>query len=166
MPWPVLVFDIETIPDLQGMRATGLAQGDTDELAFAAWQASRAEQGKADFAPLHLQRVLVISCVFRNAEGLRIHSFVDREQDGQSQEGRIIQTFFSTVEKHLPHIGQMLRSDLEDVIHASDLLVVGLGGNVVHDGLVRHSRADQVVLDLVNLPNQAAISAEVEGLCW
>jgi len=104
MPWPVLVFDIETIPDLAGLRATGLAQGDTDAQAFAAWQAQRAEQGKTDFAPLHLQRVLVISCVFRNAEGLRIHSFVDRETDGQSQEGRIIQTFFNTLEKHLPQL--------------------------------------------------------------
>lgn len=104
MSWPVLVFDIETIPDLHGLRATGLAQGDTDAQAFAAWKTLRAEQGKTDFAPLHLQRVLVISCVFRNADGLRIHSFVDREQDSQSQEGRIIQTFFSTVEKHLPQL--------------------------------------------------------------
>ena len=79
----MLVFDIETIPDLAGLRATGLAQGDTDAQAFAAWQAQRAEQGKTDFAPLHLQRVLVIRCVFRNAEGLRLHSFVDRETEGQ-----------------------------------------------------------------------------------
>jgi hypothetical protein len=37
---------------------------------------------------------------------------------------------------------------------------------VVHDALVQHSRGDQVILDLVNLSNRAAISAEVEGLCW
>jgi 3'-5' exonuclease len=51
--------------------------------------------------PLHLQRVLCISVVFRNAEGLRIHSFVDR--DGQS-EGKVVQTFFSTIEKHQPQL--------------------------------------------------------------
>lgn len=86
--------------------------------------------------------------------------------DPQVHLAQLIGSNRSFVEKHLPHIGQMLRSDIEDVVHASDLLVVGLGGSVVHDALVRHSRGDQVILDLVNLPDRAAISAEVEGLCW
>ena len=81
MSWPVMVFDIESIPDLQGMRALGLIEGDDDDQAYGDWVARRAAEGKSDFAPLHLQRVLVISCVFRNAEGLRIHSFVDREPE-------------------------------------------------------------------------------------
>ena len=51
--------------------------------------------------PLHLQRVLVISCVFRNAEGLRVHSFVDRDN---ASEGKVIQTFFNTLEKHVPQL--------------------------------------------------------------
>lgn len=102
MSWPVLVFDIETIPDIAGLRALRGASPDaTDEQVYAAWLAERKEHGQSDFMPLHLQRALVISCVFRNAEGLRIHSFVDR--DGQS-EGKIIQTFFNTVEKHVPQL--------------------------------------------------------------
>jgi predicted PolB exonuclease-like 3'-5' exonuclease len=99
-----MVFDIESIPDLAGMRALGMLEGDDDDKAYEAWVAKRAAEGKSDFAPLYLQRVLVISCVFRNAEGLRVHSFVDRETEGQSQEGRIVQTFFNTVEKHLPQL--------------------------------------------------------------
>jgi GDP-mannose 6-dehydrogenase len=86
--------------------------------------------------------------------------------DPQVHLAQLIGSNRSFVEKHLPHIGQMLKSDIEDVVHASDILVVGLGGSVVHDALVQHSRGDQVILDLVNLPNRAAISAEVEGLCW
>jgi predicted PolB exonuclease-like 3'-5' exonuclease len=102
MSWPVLVFDIETIPDIAGLRTLRGATPETsDEQVHAAWLAERKEHGQSDFMPLHLQRVLVISCVFRNAEGLRIHSFVDR--DGQS-EGKIIQTFFNTVEKHVPQL--------------------------------------------------------------
>ncbi len=102
MAWPVLVFDIETIPDIAGLRALrGASPEATDEQVHAAWLAERKEHGQSDFMPLHLQRVLVISCVFRNAEGLRIHSFVDR--DGHS-EGKIIQTFFNTVEKHVPQL--------------------------------------------------------------
>ena len=52
--------------------------------------------------PLHLQRVLVISCVFRNAEGLRVHSFVDRDnaqRGGQGDPG-----FFNALEKHVPQL--------------------------------------------------------------
>jgi predicted PolB exonuclease-like 3'-5' exonuclease len=102
MAWPVLVFDIESIPDVEGLRALrGTPPDHTDEQVYAAWLAERKEKGQSDFAPLHLQRVLVISCVFRNAEGLRIHSFVDR--DGHS-EGKVVQTFFHTIEKHMPQL--------------------------------------------------------------
>ena len=102
MSWPVLVFDIETIPDTAGLRALRHdPPGFTDEQVHAAWVQERKDKGQGDFLPLHLQRVLCISAVFRNAEGLRIHSFVDR--DGHS-EGKIIQTFFNTVEKHVPQL--------------------------------------------------------------
>lgn len=102
MAWPVLVFDIESIPDVAGLRALrGAGPDQTDEQVHAAWLAERQEKGQSDFAPLYLQRVLVISCVFRNAEGLRVHSFVDR--DGQS-EGRVVQAFFHSIEKHTPQL--------------------------------------------------------------
>lgn len=102
MAWPVLVFDIESIPDVDGLRALRGAPADqTDKQVYTGWLAERKEKGQSDFMPLHLQRVLVISCVFRNAEGLRIHSFVDR--DGQS-EGKVVQTFFHAVEKHTPQL--------------------------------------------------------------
>jgi predicted PolB exonuclease-like 3'-5' exonuclease len=103
--WPVLVFDIESIPDIAGLRALrGLDAAVCDADVYAQEIGERAQNGKSDFMPHHLQRVLVISCVFRNAEGLRVHSFVDREVDGRSQEGKIIQTFFNTVEKHVPQL--------------------------------------------------------------
>ena len=72
----------------------------------------------------------------------------------------------SFIERHLPHIGQMLSPELEGVIDESEVLVVGLSGPAVFDALANRSRADQVLLDLVNLPNRAAIRARVEGLCW
>ena len=102
MSWPVLVFDIESIPDVDGLRVLRGAPIDhSDEQVYAGWLEERKAKGQSDFMPLHLQRVLVISCVFRNAEGLRIHSFVDR--DGQS-EGKVVQTFFHAVEKHTPQL--------------------------------------------------------------
>ena len=91
MAWPVLVFDIESIPDIAGLRQLRDDPADwSDAQVYEAWLAERKAKGQNDFAPLHLQRVLVISVVFRNAEGLRVHSFVDR--DGHS-EGKVVQTF-------------------------------------------------------------------------
>jgi predicted PolB exonuclease-like 3'-5' exonuclease len=102
MSWPVMVFDIESIPDLDGLRSLrGAPASVSDAQLHTAWLAERQEKGQSDFMPLHLQRVLVISVVFRNAEGLRIHSFVDR--DGQS-EGKVVQTFFHAIEKHTPQL--------------------------------------------------------------
>jgi 3'-5' exonuclease len=102
MAWPVLVFDIESIPDLAGLRALrGADAALADDEVYAQWRAERAAEDKSDFLPLHLQRVLVISCVFRNAKGLTVQSFVDA--DGAS-EGRVIQTFFEKIEKHVPQL--------------------------------------------------------------
>ena len=101
----VLVFDIETIPDVAGLRALrDMGSTIDDDSVYAAEIAERKARGKSDFMPLHLQRVLVISCVFRNADGLRVHSIVDREADGQSQEGRVVQSFFNLVERHEPQL--------------------------------------------------------------
>jgi predicted PolB exonuclease-like 3'-5' exonuclease len=102
MAWPVLVFDIESIPDIAGLRALHGYPADVgDEQVYAAWVAERKERGQSDFTPHYLQRVLVISCVFRNAEGLRVHSFVDR--DGAS-EAKVIQQFFKTIEQKTPQL--------------------------------------------------------------
>ncbi len=102
MAWPVLVFDIESIPDVDGLRLLRDGPADaSDAQVYGAWVQERKEKGQGDFAPLYLQRVLVISCVFRNAEGLRVHSFVDRDN---ASEGKVIQTFFNTLEKHVPQL--------------------------------------------------------------
>jgi 3'-5' exonuclease len=103
--WPVLVFDIETIPDIAGLRLLrGCDPSAADAEVYAQEMLERAAAGKSDLLPLYLQRVVVISCVFRNAEGLRVHSFVDRGGNGASQEGKVIQAFFASVEKHVPQL--------------------------------------------------------------
>jgi 3'-5' exonuclease len=98
----VLVFDIETIPDVHGLRALrGADAALSDAEVLAAELAERTAAGKSDMLPLYLQRVLVISCVFRSAKGLTVQSFADA--DGTS-EGAIVQTFFDKIEKHQPQL--------------------------------------------------------------
>jgi len=105
MSWPVLVFDIETVPDIAGLRLLRGADASLSDAEVHAQEcAERTESGRSEFLPHHLQRVLVVSCVYRSAEGLRVHSFVDREPGGRSEEARVIQQFFSTVEKKVPQL--------------------------------------------------------------
>ena len=70
------------------------------------------------------------------------------------------------IDAHVPHIGKLLRAEIADVIQESDVLVVGLSGPEIIEGLEKFSRPDQVVLDLVRIPNSSAIPAQVQGLCW
>jgi hypothetical protein len=102
---PVLAFDIETIPDVAGLRTLrGADPAASDADVYAAEIADRAARNKSDFLPPYLQRVLVISCVFRGSQGLRVRSFVDLEPGGRSDEAAIIQSFFDRVDAHRPQL--------------------------------------------------------------
>jgi predicted PolB exonuclease-like 3'-5' exonuclease len=98
---PVLAFDIETVPDCAGIRRLhalpeSLADAEVAEVAF---QKRRAQTG-SDFLPPHLHRVVVISCVLREGEGVRIFSLGEPE----AAEGVAIQRFFDGVEKYVPQL--------------------------------------------------------------
>ena len=102
---PVLAFDIETVPDVAGLRALrGSDAALTDAEVYAAEIADRTERGKSDFMPLYLQRVLVVSCVYRSAQGLQVRSFADQQAGGRSQEREVIQAFFDRIERHKPQL--------------------------------------------------------------
>ena len=98
---PVLTFDIETIPDVAGLRALHELPADLPdaEVAEYAFQKQRAKNG-SDFLPLHLQRVAVISCAMRSDEGFRVWSLAEPKL----AEGEIIQRFFSGIEKYTPQL--------------------------------------------------------------
>lgn len=98
---PVTVFDIETIPDVAGIRRlNGLPDDLSDyEVAELAFQQRRASNG-SDFLPHHLQRVVAISCVFRDARQFRVFSLAEPD----CSEGEIIQRFFDGIERFTPQI--------------------------------------------------------------
>jgi predicted PolB exonuclease-like 3'-5' exonuclease len=96
---PVLVFDIETIPDATGLRR--LSGGDaeiSDAEVVARALAARREATGRDFMPHHLQKVVAISCVFRDDDGLRVRSIGSLAD----AECKLIQDFFRTVERYTP----------------------------------------------------------------
>jgi predicted PolB exonuclease-like 3'-5' exonuclease len=96
-----LVFDIETVPDAAGLRGlyeldAALSDADVAEIAF---QRRRAQSGH-DFLPLHLQRVVAISCVLREGETLRVWSL----GSANDPEGALIQRFYDGIEKYAPQL--------------------------------------------------------------
>jgi GDP-mannose 6-dehydrogenase len=70
------------------------------------------------------------------------------------------------IEAHLPHIGVLLRDDIDEVISECELLIVGLNHTRILESLRQHGRADHVILDLVNIPQRETLRASVIGLCW
>jgi GDP-mannose 6-dehydrogenase len=70
------------------------------------------------------------------------------------------------IDQHVPHIAQMIRGDIADVLAESDVLVVGLSDRLVFEALKQHVRTDHVILDLVNIPDGKALRGQHVGLCW
>jgi len=95
---PVLAFDIETIPDVAGIRRLhGLPADLPDrEVAEVAFQIRRTKTG-SDFLPPQLHRVVVISCVLRSDEGIRVFSL-------EGEEAEIIRRFYEGIEKFVPQL--------------------------------------------------------------
>jgi predicted PolB exonuclease-like 3'-5' exonuclease len=96
---PVLAFDIETVPDVEGLRRLhGLDAALPDrEVAEMAFQLRRQATG-GDFLPLHLHRVAVISCALRERDGFKVWSI------GGAGEGELVQRFFDGIEKYSPQL--------------------------------------------------------------
>jgi GDP-mannose 6-dehydrogenase len=70
------------------------------------------------------------------------------------------------IERHVPHLGNLMRSDIGAVVGESDVLVVGLSDAATCERLRACVRADQIIVDLVNLPRDLPWPCTVEGLCW
>jgi predicted PolB exonuclease-like 3'-5' exonuclease len=98
---PVLAFDIETIPDVAGIRKLHdlPAELSDAEVAEFAFQKRRAASGN-DFLPLHLQRVVVISCALREGDRFSVWSLAEPKL----KEAEIIQRFYDGIEKFTPQI--------------------------------------------------------------
>jgi len=96
---PVLAFDIETVPDVEGLRRLHGLDGAIPDRGVAemAFQLRRQATGN-EFLPLHLQRVIVISCALRDRDSFKVWSI------GGEGEGELIQRFFEGVEKYTPQL--------------------------------------------------------------
>jgi predicted PolB exonuclease-like 3'-5' exonuclease len=95
-----LVFDIETIPDVDfGRRLLGL-DGLADADVASAMFALRRERTGSDFLPLPQHRVVAISCALRRGDSLKVWSL----GDPGSGERELLERFFEGIERYTPDL--------------------------------------------------------------
>jgi 3'-5' exonuclease len=99
---PTLVFDLETVPDVAGLRRlhghdAAVSDQEVAERAFA----QRREKTGSDFLPHHLHRIIAIGCVFRDDSGLRVRCLRDGTDD---EESRLIGDFFRIIDRYTPQL--------------------------------------------------------------
>jgi predicted PolB exonuclease-like 3'-5' exonuclease len=98
---PVLVFDIETVPDAEGLRKLWDLDAGVSDAAVVELVSQRRRQATGnDFLPAHVQKVVAISCALRDRDSVKVWSL------GSSTDGErdIVQRFFDGIERYTPQL--------------------------------------------------------------
>jgi GDP-mannose 6-dehydrogenase len=69
------------------------------------------------------------------------------------------------IEQEIPHVAQLMRESMREVIAASELLVIGNRAPEFKDALAE-LRPDQIVLDLVRIADAPPEDRSYVGICW
>lgn len=94
----ILVFDIETIPDVEaGRKLFDLKDLSDEDTALAMFALRKAKAGH-DFLPHYLQKICAISLVLNYGSQLKVWSLGDEHAD----EKELISRFFAGIDKHTP----------------------------------------------------------------
>lgn len=98
---PTLIFDIETVPDTDGLKTLlGLStETSAEDVANIAFHQRRQKNG-TDFLPLHQHRVVAISCALREGDSFKVWTLGDPEES----EAQIIQRFYDGIDKYKPNL--------------------------------------------------------------
>ena len=98
MNW--LVFDIETVPDVElGRRVYGLEGLSDAQVARAMFAQARAASG-SEFLPHEQHQVVAIACALRTREQFRIWSLGEPD----AGEAELIKRFYDGIEKYTPDL--------------------------------------------------------------
>lgn len=98
-----LVFDIETIPDIDGLYRLGLIENTHTDTVKAYLETRQIAKGNS-FLPLHLQKIVAISCVFRRTHQGKEQLHVKSLGLLESNEKDLIQDFFKLIDKYQPQL--------------------------------------------------------------
>lgn len=115
----ILVFDIETIPDIESGRKLFALEGLSDEDTARAMFALRREKVGHDFLPHYLQKICAISVVISHGTQIKVWSLGEKDSD----EKELITRFFAGIDKHTPTLVSWNGSGFDlPVLHYRSLL--------------------------------------------
>ncbi len=101
----VLIFNIETVPDIAGGKVIHSLQGLDDESTAKALFHLQKQKTGSDFLPLHLQKIVAISVVYRGMGDDMGHEVSIRSLgDVNSTEAELLSLFFKEIEQRTPII--------------------------------------------------------------
>ncbi|HEX8707363.1 MAG TPA: UDP-glucose/GDP-mannose dehydrogenase family protein [Pyrinomonadaceae bacterium] len=69
------------------------------------------------------------------------------------------------IEREIPHISQLMRAEMGEVLEAADVLVIGNKAEEFR-ALESRLREDQIVIDLVRLFDDGPGRGQYQGICW
>lgn len=116
----VLVFDIETIPDVDvGRRLYGISDLSDKDVGQVMFHKRREQTGDSDFLRLHLHRIIAISAVLRTGDKLKVWSLGSVD----SSEAELLQRFFDGIDRFTPTLVSWNGSGFDlPVIHYRSLV--------------------------------------------
>jgi GDP-mannose 6-dehydrogenase len=69
------------------------------------------------------------------------------------------------IEREIPHISQLMRSSIAEVVESSDVIIIGNKADEFR-GVDGQLREGQVIIDLVRLFEGRTSSEKYQGICW
>jgi GDP-mannose 6-dehydrogenase len=81
--------------------------------------------------------------------------------------GRLIGSNREYIEQVIPHIGSLLKGNLDEVVRDAEVVVIGTKG-IDREMLQRGLRREQEIIDLVNLDKSERLQGQstYKGICW
>jgi predicted PolB exonuclease-like 3'-5' exonuclease len=171
----VFVFDIETVPDIDGCRRLYDLHGLSDDDVAKAVYHKRRQEANTEFLRHHLHRIVAISAVLRSRDQFKVWSLGDLE----STEEDLLQRFYSGIERYTPKLVSWNGGGFDlPVIHYRSLLYPLNAGhyweNGQNDSSFRYnnylSRFHERHTDLMDVlaayqPRASAPLDEIASLC-
>ncbi len=96
----ILVFDIETVPDIEAAKKLFDLHGLSDDDVAKAVFHKRRQEANTEFLRHHMHKIVAISVVLQTRQGVKVWSLGDENSDEQD----IIQRFYDGIERYTPRL--------------------------------------------------------------
>ncbi|ADC71104.1 3'-5' exonuclease, PolB-like protein [Thioalkalivibrio sp. K90mix] len=105
MSAPILIFDLETVPDIDGARRLHDFEGLSDHEVAEALFALRRAQAGTEFLKHPLHRIVSIGVLYQGGDALKLSAFGREGEDSPAPtEAELLRQFFDVIDKRTPQL--------------------------------------------------------------